>query len=219
MPWVITNGKTYVMRDASNHIGTTNSYEKAIKFADRKRADSYRVSLPKTLKNLCFYPHLIEEPAASEVIEPVSTAPKAKLVTEVVKEIKESQPVINNDLLDMEKFVSQIKNFQEFVIEAKSQRELLFEAQKQCEAEIIDIEHAAEFYNLNAAKGYKMFRRLRDARVRRRQYKDTIAWIDILMESNPSRVAEANIVNRIRGMERRQYEPRALPELFVEEHT
>lgn len=209
MPWVITNGKNYVSKDKNGKCQTTPSLDTALHFADRKAVDKYRKSLPKSLKNLCYYPTFVQdeaEPNDSDVEDrehaPVVASPDV---------------IVDESMLDAETFIAKIQDFQEFVTSAIQQRPLLVDAQQQAEAEIKDIEHAVEFYNYNAAEGYQMFRRLKDARIRRRQYKDSIAWIDIFMESNPRSVAEANTVNRIRGMRHRQYMPLALPELFERE--
>ncbi|MGN1155665.1 MAG: hypothetical protein ACI4TK_05775, partial [Agathobacter sp.] len=185
---------------------TTPSLASAIRFADRKAVDNYCKSLPKSLKNLCYYPTFVQD----EVEQDKDGAkPEVHSVT-----MASPAAVLDESILDSETFAAKIQDFQRFVISATQQRPLLVDAQMHAEAEIKDIEHAIEFYNYNAADGYKMFRRLKDARMRRRQYKDAIAWIDIFMESNPKPVAEANTVNRIRGMQHRQYAPAALPELF-----
>lgn len=211
MPWVITNGKNYVAKDKDGKSKTTPSLACALRFADRKAVDNYCKSLPKSLKNLCYYPTFVQdeiEQQEADVEEPALH----KTIT-----VASPAEVLDQSILDPETFTTKIQSFQEFVASAMRQRPLLVDAQKHAEAEIKDIEHAVEFYNYNAAEGYMMFRKLKDARMRRRQYKDAIAWIDIFMESNPRPVAEANTVNRIRGMQHRQYSPAALPELFVRE--
>ena len=45
-----------------------------------------------------------------------------------------------------------------------------------------DIEHAAEFYNLDASHGYQRYKMLHNARVRRRKYKNAITRIDYILE-------------------------------------
>ena len=59
--------------------------------------------------------------------------------------------------------------------------------QRKAELEIEDIEHAAEFYNLDASHGYQLYKLLHDARVRRRKCKNAIAWIDFILEQRPER--------------------------------
>ena len=77
-----------------------------------------------------------------------------------------------------------------------------------------DIEHAAEFYNLDASHGYQLYKMLHDARVRRRKCKNAIAWIDYILEQAPDRFIENDPSPRIVGTRSRDYAPRALPALF-----
>lgn len=86
--------------------------------------------------------------------------------------------------------------------------------QRKAELEIEDIEHAAEFYNLDASHGYQLYKLLHDARVRRRKCKNAIAWIDFILEQRPERFVENDPSARIAGTRSRDYAPRALPELF-----
>lgn len=46
------------------------------------------------------------------------------------------------------------------------------------EREIIHIYHAMEFYNLDAAKGYKIYKMMQERLIRRRQNKDETLKID-----------------------------------------
>lgn len=210
MPWVVTNGKNYITRDKAGKNKTTGRLAEATRWQDRKTVDNFCQCMPRTFKNLCYYPTFVQDEA-----EPAQAAPP--------QESAPAQPaagaVLDESLLDEEAFIAQIEHFQTFVARVQEQRPLLMEAQRHAEAEIRDIEHAAEFYQYNAAEGYQIFRRLKDARVRRRRYKDAIAWIDMFLESNPKPVAEARTVQRIRGMEHRQYRPLALPELFEKERA
>lgn len=201
--WIITNGKTYTMRNADGHVTTTSDKSKATRFEDRRRADSFCDTLPKVLKNLSFHPIYVPD-------QQVQPAPVQAVSVE-----HSVAPQINASLLDLDGFVSHVRDFQKFVLSASEQRPLLVDAKRKVEDEILDIEHAIEFSKCNVVGGWKLYNRLREARMRRRQYKDAIMRIDILMEAQPMDVARANTVNQIMGMEKRQYAPRALPELFV----
>jgi hypothetical protein len=80
--------------------------------------------------------------------------------------------------------------------------------------EIVDIEHAAEFYSLNASQGYKLYKMLHDAKVRRREIKDEMEKIKYIMNSNMKGALYNNISGSIKGLKNRQYAPRVLQELF-----
>lgn len=201
--WIITNGKVFVVRSSDNHVTTSNDKTKATVFKERRWADSCCDTLPKVLKHLGFHPMYVPDNVAEEPQAPVKIAPE-------VPEKKQ----IHEALLNQDSFVAQVRSFQQFVLAAQEQRPVLVDAKHQVEEEILDIEHAIEFSKCNVVGGWKLYDQLREARIRRRQYKDAIMRIDILMEAQPMDVARANTVNQIVGMEKRSYAPRALPELF-----
>ena len=132
MPWIISNGKSYVEIIGNNQMITTAYIDRAHTFNNKKMAEKYCSLLPKAMKNL----------------------------------------------------------------------------------EIEDLEHAAEFYNLDASHGYQLYKLLHDARVRRRKCKNAIAWIDYILEQAPDRFIENDPSPRIAGTRSRDYAPRALPALF-----
>ena len=110
-------------------------------------------------------------------------------------------------LEDMLSFVSQLQQYK------NNLNYMLSEVDK----EICDIMHYIEFNCLDAAKGYKVYKMLRERRLRRRRIKDeeykvTVA-IQALGEPELPEKLKSSIC-QIRGMERRQYKPRVLDDLF-----
>lgn len=202
MLWVITNGKNYIKRDSKNSVSTTRIIRDALTFEERSKVDNFCASLPKSFKNLCYYPTQIEEKQEEKRPGDLDLAVSADL------------PEPDISLFEYDYFVGMISDFGTFIHKLVEQRPLLVSAQKKTDDEILDIEHAAEFSNCNAAEGYKLYRMLRDARLRRRRYKDAIAWIDIVIDGGPIKFVESRAENRIKGMQSRKYAPRALPELF-----
>ena len=85
-------------------------------------------------------------------------------------------------MLSAEFYLQHFKDFREFIQTIHSQLDVLVNAQKKVELEVEDIEHAAEFYNLDASHGYQLYKMLHDARVRRRKYKNAITRIDYILE-------------------------------------
>lgn len=80
--------------------------------------------------------------------------------------------------------------------------------------EIVDIEHAAEFYTLNASQGYKLYKMLHDTRIQRRSYKDELEKINLSLGTSIRSANMENLEKSIVGMEHRKYEPRVNKELF-----
>ena len=82
------------------------------------------------------------------------------------------------------------------------------------EREITDVYHAMEFYNLNAAKGYKIYKMMQERLIRRRQNKDEILKIDYILSGGISGLTSKETRKQFEALENRQYQPRVLKELF-----
>ena len=189
MPWIISNGKSYVEITPQNQMITTCYIDQAHAFTNKKTAEKYCSLLPKAMKNLKYKPIFISNP------DPENTD-------------------LRLELLSAEFYLQHLKDFREFIQTIHSQRDVLVNALKKAELEVEDIEHAAEFYNLDASHGYQLYKMLHDARVRRRKCKNAIAWIDFILEQRPERFVENDPSDRIVGTRSRDYAPRALPALF-----
>ena len=188
MPWIISNGKSYVEITPQNQMITTCYIDQAHAFTNKKTAEKYCSLLPKAMKNLKYKPIFISNP------DPENTD-------------------LRLELLSAEFYLQHLKDFREFIQTIHSQRDVLVNALKKAELEVEDIEHAAEFYNLDASHGYQLYKMLHDARVRRRKCKNAIAWIDYILEQAPNRFIENDPSPRIVGTRSRDYAPRALPAL------
>lgn len=189
MPWIISNGKSYVEITEQNQMITTSMIDRAHTFSSKKTAEKYCALMPKAMKNLKY---------------------KAIFISNPDPEIPDLIP----ELLAPDYYLTHLKEFSEFIHTIHKQREALIAGQRQAELEIEDIEHAAEFYNLDASHGYQLYKLLHDARVRRRKCKNALAWIDFILDQHPDRFVENDPSPRIAGTRARDYAPRALPDLF-----
>ncbi len=185
----ISNGKSYVEIIGNNQMITTAYIDRAHTFNNKKTAEKYCSLLPKAMKNLKYKVIFISNP-------------------------NPENPDLQLELLTPEFYLTRLKNFSDFIHTIQCQRETLVTGQRKAELEIEDIEHAAEFYNLDASHGYQLYKLLHDARVRRRKCKNAIAWIDYILEQAPDRFIENDPSPRIAGTRSRDYAPRALPALF-----
>ena len=85
--------------------------------------------------------------------------------------------------------------------------------------EITDIEHYIEFFCLDAAKGYKAYRMLRERLTKRRHIKDEMNCADYIINGSASEFSDGTVAKRLNALDKRQYEPRVLSELFGLEHA
>jgi hypothetical protein len=111
---------------------------------------------------------------------------------------------IKDELSNIDSFITYIKNRKLYLSNLLSQEDM----------KIVDIEHAAEFYKLNAARGYKLYRMLHEARINRRKIKDELEEIEILEHLNFNMTKAQQMINSIKQMENKKYRPRILEELF-----
>lgn len=120
-----------------------------------------------------------------------------------------AQPVhLNYDISD------KIKEISEFIKEIEQRRLFLLYKIHEIDLDIVDIEHAAEFYNLNAAQGYQIYKMLHDARVQRREFKDELQKIELLLGTSMRSMNMENLEKSIKGMDSRKYSPRINKKLF-----
>lgn len=124
---------------------------------------------------------------------------------------------VKNDLSDatIGIDVDEIMESLEMDFELLAKRKKFLELEKlKIEREITDIYHAMEFYNLDAAKGYKIYKMMQERLIRRRQNKDETLKIDYILSGGIKGLTSKQTRKRFESLENREYTPRALKELF-----
>ena len=121
---------------------------------------------------------------------------------------------LDERFLDADYVENEIQRFEEFVAAYRQQGQLIHQQQLFAEAQIFDIEHAAEFLNCNAYQGFKLYKMLRDARTLRRKCKDALATLSFLEEVLTEGLIKQQTTKQIDGFKNRKFVPRAMPELF-----
>lgn len=194
--WLITNGAGYIQQDERG-VTTVANPESALKFSERIKAENFYANLAKSFKNIGY--------SIQEATD------------------REKHPNINfDDYLDegcLDNIKEDVMGIQTLLRKVFRMREHAQTELAKTEAELLDIEHAAEFYALNAAQGYKLYKMLHEARMERRRRKDQIAICNIIIDSGFEGLMDGTTLKRIAGMDNREYKPRVLEELFVEERN
>lgn len=194
---------TYYSVNSMNKLVAMNHKDLATKFTYSKA----NAVLQKTVKPSNRYQYILVEAGES-----ISSLPDREIRVVTEEDFRETRfDSLDTDWLgyleDMLSFVSQLQQYR------NNLNYLLSEVDK----EICDIMHYIEFNCLDAAKGYKVYKMLRECRLRRRKIKDeeykvTVAIQALSEPELPEKLKSA--ICQIRGMERRQYKPRVLEELF-----
>lgn len=192
MQYIITDGKLYI--SAKGGIHTEQGLKDATKF-ELDKANNVLNSIPKFLRRSEWK----VEPFIDENVEKVN-----KQIDKSMEEYKGLTDNIFDKMMDVETYVTNLKKYL-VVLDAELDRIRL---------EIIDIEHAAEFFDLDLYKGWKLYKMLQDARKRRRKFKDEKAKIEYILRSNFVDCTNSAITNYIKSLDDRQYSPRVLQELF-----
>lgn len=207
MSYIITNGVNYIKMTADNRPTTTGNVKDARLFDDQVKAQNYCVCLPNTLKRFGFYvsevetttpppppPKRFENPIAYDTIQPAAE--------------------LNEKALDIDYIVSEVKRFEDFVEFMRSQTDPIRRQFAYAEAQIFDIEHAAELSNLNVCQGFRVYKALHEARLLRRQCKDALDLISQIESVIGGGMITKNVSKHVDKMESRTFTPRAIPNLF-----
>lgn len=187
--FIITNGSGYICYDKNQKMATTNKRELAKRFT-KEKAENFMKNLAGTMKNLGY--RMEPDDETNQVIE---------------------QVISDNDE-SIAEILAQVRNFESYMQDIGKRRDTLTHELSKVDAEIEDILHAAEFYNLNACEGYKLYKMLRDARIKRRKLKDYIEVVGYVERATGKDFANNVGSKSILGKESREYKPRVLNELF-----
>ena len=88
---------------------------------------------------------------------------------------------------------------------------------KSINEQLLDCLHACECKRLNAAKGYKMYDRIRQLRIKRRFMKDEMYKVNIILNADNSEFSNSDVYKKIKSVDDQVYTPRQLDDLFCEE--
>ena len=194
--WLITNGAGYIQQDERG-VSTVSNPELALKFSERNKAENFFANLSKSFKNIGY---VVKEATDRERYTDINF--DEYLDESCFDNIKE-------DVYEIQTLLRKVYRMREFAQERLS---IADEA-------LLDIEHAAEFYSLNASQGYHLYRLLHETRKERRRRKDQIAVCNIIIEGKFDGLIDGTTLRRIVGLEGREYKPRILAELFADERN
>lgn len=215
MPYVITNGVNYVMSGADNRATTTGDISRARMFDSKVKAQNCCVCLPNALKKFGFY---IQEVGAAAVGVPIQVTENSETRFANMPLFEDVPPAdtLDERVLDKEFITKEMSRFEDFISLMHYSEPAVRQQLAHAEAQIFDIEHAAELEKLNVYQGFKVYKALHDARIMRRKCKDTLDIIERLNEVITDGLVGRTVSSHISTLENRTYTPRAIPELFEE---
>lgn len=188
--YVITNGRNWLKIGDNQKIMACSNIDSAKRFTFDK-ANNLLQNLPKSMKNLGW--RLEPCKSSTDNIGRIYGIDSEATLTEMANKVKE---------------------FESYMDEISKVRDSLTFELSQVDAEIEDILHAAEFYKLNACEGYKLYKMLKDRRIKRRKLKNYIEAVGHIEAKTGKDFASGQGSKSILGMNNREYNPRVLKELF-----
>lgn len=201
--FVITNGDYYIAQ-VSNGLKPVKVIEDAIRFDNKNKANNFASVMPRTFKNLGY--HIKEVVTQKQEVPKIPEISHKKIFATV-------NDVVNNS--EIQGIKNKVSDFEKFLEELKTQKQKCYNKVRVCDKKLADIMHKAEFYNLNAADGYEVYRQIRDVRRERRIAKNKIAAINAIFEDNNfDGILTQKTSGKISGLENQMYSVRELDEIF-----
>ena len=188
MPYILCNGDNYLVQDS---YGTyiVNTFQEASRWDKIEKARHVQINVRNKFN-------------------------RYHLDVKYVSAVNDIAPVSNEDVkLDCD-ILQKIREICEFVNKMEMRKMYLIGEIQKANLEIVDIEHAAEFYNLNASQGYRIYKMLHDVRNKRREMKDECTKIEMVLGTSMKKANLENLEKSILGLGNRKYTPRVNAELF-----
>ena len=197
--YIITDGTRWIMRDRKGKYVPTSCEALADVYSNKQANSIFQNQLSKALKS-CFHLEKIDKPP------------------ELVKQITQEETQENTEKVsiaeNIQYWVDKVSGLNGLVSEALHRKDELVDQLSTVDKEICDILHYIEFCNLNAAQGYKAYKMIKERRIKRRSIKNELDVLSIILSKKISETATDEIEKTLAGMDKREYEPRVMTELF-----
>lgn len=197
--YVITDGTRWIMKDRKGKYPPT-SFVTLADLYTKKQADAIcNNSLSKALRGI-FHVEKVNDVIPKQI----------KPVTE--KDIDETEKVMVSE--NIQHWLNKVSDLNGLANEALNRKDELVQSLSNIDKELCDVLHYIEFCNLNAAQGYKAYKMIKERRIIRRNIKNELNVLNIILSKKISETATDEINKCVAGMDKRTYEPRVLKELF-----
>lgn len=197
--YVITDGTRWIMKDRKGKYVPT-SFVTLADLYTKKQADAIcNNSLSKALRGI-FHVEKVNDVIPKQI----------KPVTE--KDIDETEKVMVSE--NIQHWLNKVSDLNGLANEALNRKDELVQSLSNIDKGLCDVLHYIEFCNLNAAQGYKAYKMIKERRIIRRNIKNELNVLNIILSKKISETATDEINKCVAGMDKRTYEPRVLKELF-----
>ena len=192
MSYILCNEDNYLLQNTKNQYEIVKDINQATRWDTAKKAN-----------------HVCDHMSRSKKFKEYNLQVKCVSQDNIVIPVGNYKPIeLNYNILD------KVKEMYAFAKELEERKLYLAEQLSKIDMEIVDIEHAAEFYNLNASQGYNLYKLLHDRRIERRKIKDELQIIGLTLGTSINSTNIDNLERSILGLDNRKYAPRINKELF-----
>lgn len=201
MDYIITNRKEAIRLDPAGRPCTCN-HKAAQRFPEEK-ARHIKAHLPKTLQRF----HFQVERAGEETVDVPDVDPQTVNIP------GESKVIMNTYRAGVpscvQAWVSKVKSFNGLAKEAEQRKEFLNGKLSDTDKEIENVKHEIEFsQNMNVCDGYSEYKKMRELLRKRREIKDELFIVTLILSSNLSAVSQNQIERSAEGLANRKYKYR-----------
>lgn len=198
MDYIITNRKEAIRLDPAGRPCTCN-HKAAQRFPEEK-ARHIKAHLPKTLQRF----HFQVERAGEETVNVPDVDPQT------VNILGESKAIMNTYRPGVPSYVqawvNKVKSFNGLAKEAEQRKEFLNGKLSDTDKEIENVKHEIEFsQNMNVCDGYSEYKKMRELLRKRREIKDELFIVTLILSSNLSAVSQNQIERSAEGLANRKY--------------
>lgn len=201
MDYIITNRKEAIRLDSAGRPCACN-HKAAQRFPEEK-ARHIKAHLPKTLQRF----HFQVERAGEETVDVPDVDPQTVNIP------GESKVIMNTYRAGVpscvQAWVNKVKSFNGLAKEAEQRKEFLNGKLSDTDKEIENVKHEIEFsQNMNVCDGYSEYKKMRDLLRKRREIKDELFIVTLILSSNLSAVSQNQIERSAEGLANRKYKYR-----------
>ena len=201
MDYIITNRKEAIRLDPAGRPCTCN-HKAAQRFPEEK-ARHIKAHLPKTLQRF----HFQVERAGEETVDVPDVDPQTVNIP------GESKVIMNTYRAGVpscvQAWVNKVKSFNGLAKEAEQRKEFLNGKLSDTDKEIENVKHEIEFsQNMNVCDGYSEYKKMRELLRKRREIKDELFIVNLILSSNLSAVSQNQIERSAKGLANRKYKYR-----------
>lgn len=210
MGFVLTNGHTYITKKSNGKFTTTYDSGLASIYDTEAKAWNVLSCLPKAYKETGYLPKQNDSKAKTgaekEILSKVAP-PQAHKRSESF-----SFPTKDSDWLA--EFKKNLRIVDQTLGGLKKMYAQVYGDLTRTADDIDDIEHAIELIKPNAAKAFYFEDELRKARKDRRECKDAMMLIELVMKFNLDDWGTGKVDNALRSLDNRSYMPKNRRDLF-----